>query len=201
MLSVESTLSIQRNSTACQDVITYNSTRPTTIRLPEYWQNYNISIPCLPARPYTALYSWWWVELSPETCRIKPLRRINTIVASCWNYFTMTHRGLEYVAGWISFFFFLSFWRLLICLYPLFHLQWVSNVLVMYDSSQLVFFFRQHFFLFVEILFLYLTLFRLSPLICVGPCNPCNLGCLLIIFFCQNVVYTLLFITTKLLFS
>jgi len=28
------------------------------------------------------------VELSPETCRVKPLRRINAIVASCWNYFT-----------------------------------------------------------------------------------------------------------------
>ena len=22
------------------------------------------------------MYSWWWVRLSPETCRIKPLRRI-----------------------------------------------------------------------------------------------------------------------------
>ena len=43
---------------------------------------------CLPERPYTALYSWWWVELSPETCRVKPLRRINAIVAFCWNYFT-----------------------------------------------------------------------------------------------------------------
>ena len=44
---------------------------------------------CLPERPYTAaLYSWWWVELSPETCRVKPLRRINAIVASCWIYFT-----------------------------------------------------------------------------------------------------------------
>ena len=43
---------------------------------------------CLPERPYTALYSWWWVELSPETCRVKPLRRINAIVASCWNYLT-----------------------------------------------------------------------------------------------------------------
>ena len=37
--------------------------------------------------------SWWWVEwcwveLSPETCRVKPLRRINSIVASCWIYFT-----------------------------------------------------------------------------------------------------------------
>ena len=31
-----STLSIQRNSTAKQDSVTYNSTRPTTIRLPEY---------------------------------------------------------------------------------------------------------------------------------------------------------------------
>ena len=29
------------------------------------------------------------MELSPETCRVKPLRRINAIVASCWNYFTM----------------------------------------------------------------------------------------------------------------
>jgi len=37
------------------------------------------------------------VELSPETCRVKPLRRINAIVASCWNYFTIwyivTHNG------------------------------------------------------------------------------------------------------------
>ena len=46
---------------------------------------------CLPERPYTALYSSWWVELSPETCRVKPLRRINAIVASCWNYFTIKH--------------------------------------------------------------------------------------------------------------
>jgi len=30
------------------------------------------------------------VELSPETCRVKPLRRINAIVASSWNYFTTT---------------------------------------------------------------------------------------------------------------
>ena len=28
-----------------------------------------------------------WV--SPETCRVKPLRRINAIIASCWNYFTI----------------------------------------------------------------------------------------------------------------
>ena len=39
------------------------------------------------------MYSWWWVELSPETCRVKPLRRINAIVASCWIYFT-TDRGV-----------------------------------------------------------------------------------------------------------
>ena len=36
------------------------------------------------------MYSWWWVELSPETCRVKPLRRINAIVASCWIYFTIS---------------------------------------------------------------------------------------------------------------
>ena len=29
--------------------------------------------------------------VSPETCRVKPLRRINAIVASCWNYFTIKH--------------------------------------------------------------------------------------------------------------
>ena len=34
------------------------------------------------------MYSWWWVELSPEICRVKPLRRINATVASCWIYFT-----------------------------------------------------------------------------------------------------------------
>ena len=28
-------------------------------------------------------------DLSPETCRVKPLRRINAIVASCWIYFTI----------------------------------------------------------------------------------------------------------------
>ena len=38
--------------------------------------------------PYTASYSWWWVRLSPETCRVKPLRIKNAIVASCWTYFT-----------------------------------------------------------------------------------------------------------------
>ena len=39
------------------------------------------------------MYSWWWVELSPETCRVKPLRRINAIVASCWIYFTIKHNA------------------------------------------------------------------------------------------------------------
>jgi len=24
------------------------------------------------------MYSWWWVRMSPETCRVKPLRRIKT---------------------------------------------------------------------------------------------------------------------------
>ena len=28
------------------------------------------------------------VRLSPETCRVKPLRLKNAIVASCWTYFT-----------------------------------------------------------------------------------------------------------------
>jgi len=39
------------------------------------------------------------VELSPETCRVKPLRRINAIVASCWNYFTMLPCVYIYYSG------------------------------------------------------------------------------------------------------
>ena len=38
--------------------------------------------------PYTALYSWWWVRLSPEIYRVKQLRIKNAIVESCWTYFT-----------------------------------------------------------------------------------------------------------------
>jgi len=34
------------------------------------------------------------VELSTETCRVKPLRRINAIVASCWIYFTIDYLGM-----------------------------------------------------------------------------------------------------------
>jgi hypothetical protein len=59
----------------------------------------------------------------------------------------MTPRGSEYVTGWLSIFIKLSFWRLLIWLYPLFHLQWVSNILVMSVSIQLVFSSRYPFFL------------------------------------------------------
>ena len=40
------------------------------------------------------MYSWWWVGLSSETCRVKPLRRINAIVASCWIYFTIINKPL-----------------------------------------------------------------------------------------------------------
>ena len=38
-------------------------------------------------------FSECWV-LSPETCRVKPLRRINAIVASCWIYFTIIHTSI-----------------------------------------------------------------------------------------------------------
>ena len=35
------------------------------------------------------MYSWWWVTLSPETCRLKAIaKNKNAIVASCWAYFT-----------------------------------------------------------------------------------------------------------------
>ena len=45
------------------------------------------------------MYSWWWVELSPETCRVKPLRRINAIVASCWIYYTSNKAHFSTVLG------------------------------------------------------------------------------------------------------
>ena len=63
------------------------------------------------------MYSWWWVELSPETCRVKPLRRIHTIVASCWIYFTIKHdaRNHKYYIHKVVF----GLWVdiLLICVY------------------------------------------------------------------------------------
>ena len=34
------------------------------------------------------------MELSPETCRVKPLRIINAIVASCWIYFIIRDNRL-----------------------------------------------------------------------------------------------------------
>ena len=46
------------------------------------------------------------MELSPETCRVKPLRRINAIVASSWNYFTiipqLPHVCIEKIFSYLS---------------------------------------------------------------------------------------------------
>ena len=42
-------------------------------------KTYNLSEPAfLWPYTYSIMYSWWWVRLSPETCRVKPLRRIKT---------------------------------------------------------------------------------------------------------------------------
>ena len=60
--------------------------------------------------PCTALYSWWWVRLSPETCRVKTLRIKNAIVASCWTYFTTIKHDarnhkykINFVSPWENF--------------------------------------------------------------------------------------------------
>ena len=45
----------------------------------------NLQYTCLPEAIYSICTP---DELSPKTCRGKPLRRINAIVASCWIYFT-----------------------------------------------------------------------------------------------------------------
>ena len=116
MLYMASTLSIQRHSTAqdsdhLQLNTTYNG--KTTIILTKLQHKYT----CLPERPYTALNSWWWVELSPETCRVKPLRRINAIVASCWIYFTILVVGQSAIWSWYL-------WHL--------HVQWGQCVSVQY---------------------------------------------------------------------
>ena len=34
------------------------------------------------------MYSWWWVRLSPETCKVKPLRRIKTQLLHLVGLFT-----------------------------------------------------------------------------------------------------------------
>ena len=47
------------------------------------------------------MYSWWWVRLSPETCRVKPMRIKNAIVASCWTYFTIGHKQHMYSWWWV----------------------------------------------------------------------------------------------------
>ena len=39
------------------------------------------------------MYSWWWVRLSPETCRVKPLRRIKRnccILLDLFHYYIAT---------------------------------------------------------------------------------------------------------------
>jgi len=50
-------------------------------------------VPCImlnsemiPTRCDNCVYSSQWLYY---TCRVKPLRRINAIVASCWNYFNI----------------------------------------------------------------------------------------------------------------
>ena len=65
--------------------ITNNSTTIELLTTDKF--NNNLSEPAH-LWTYTALYFWWWVRLSPETCRVKPLRIKNAIVASCWTYFT-----------------------------------------------------------------------------------------------------------------
>ena len=44
------------------------------------------------------MYSWWWVRLSPETCRVKPLRKIKTqllylvgLISLLWRFPSWTH--------------------------------------------------------------------------------------------------------------
>jgi len=46
---------------------------------------------------YSYMYSWWWVESPPETCRAVYRNIINSvhIVASCWTIIDIKTRGLK----------------------------------------------------------------------------------------------------------
>ena len=43
------------------------------------------------------MYSWWWVRLSPETCRVKPLRRIKTQLLHLVGLISLHISSLTYV--------------------------------------------------------------------------------------------------------
>ena len=53
---------------------------------------------------YSCLCSWWWVEITPETCRSIFQKKINCNIASCWKYFKRNilamHRPLNVKFGW-----------------------------------------------------------------------------------------------------
>ena len=66
------------------------------------------------------------MRLLPETCRVKPLRIKNAIVASCWTYFTKSqnvtlHCVTEFTGLFFGYYgstvFDGGFWRVLICIY------------------------------------------------------------------------------------
>ena len=40
------------------------------------------------------MYSWWWVRLSPETCRVKPLRRIKTQLLHLFGLISLLSNGV-----------------------------------------------------------------------------------------------------------
>ena len=82
------------------------------------------------------MYSWWWVELSPETRRVKPLRRINAVVASCWIYFTTRKRNFVYIKKEITGTIYLIY-RSKICFprQPYLIMSTESAVIEIYDSK------------------------------------------------------------------
>ena len=41
------------------------------------------------------MYSWWWVRLSPETCRVKPLRRIKTQLLHLVELISLLHSSIS----------------------------------------------------------------------------------------------------------
>ena len=82
---LEPSLGCEISPTRCNNCVFYSQWLYSTCF---GWQSHPSSgVQCC-IWPHTALYSWWWVRLSPETCTVKPLRIKNAIVASCWTYFT-----------------------------------------------------------------------------------------------------------------
>ena len=85
------------------------------------------------------MYSWWWVRLSPETCRVKAIaKNKNATVASCWTYFTYygVNSFKNSIHTWQTFLWLLYIYRLEQSAYPPMHVICLHNGVVFFFASE-----------------------------------------------------------------